>query len=71
MEVFVKVNVIGQKYMDRYRQIKFCCGSKWNSNSHLLQYSQWCTICLASLELFYLFPVWLTAENILMPVFSD
>ena len=71
MEVFVKLNVIGQQYMSRHRQIKLCCGSKRISNSHALQYSQWCTKFLASLEMFYLFPIWLIAENMVMHVFSD
>jgi len=70
-EGFVKVNVIGQKHLKRRRQIKFCCGSKGNSISHILQYSQGCTKFLVSIELLYIFPIWFTAENILMPVFTD
>jgi len=49
LEGFVKVNVIGQKCMNRQRKIRFFYGSKRNSISHILQYSQWCTIFLASL----------------------
>jgi len=71
LEGFVKVNVIDQQYMKGLTQIKFCYGSKRNSNAHILRYSQWISIFLASLELFYLLPMWLTAENILIPVFSD
>ena len=71
LEGFVKVNVIGQKYLNRRRQIKFCCGSKGISKSHILQYSQGCTKFLASIELFNLFPIWFTVENILIPVFTD
>ena len=70
-EGFVKVNVIGQKHLNRHRQIKFCCGSKENSKSHILQYSQGCTKFFGSIELFYLFPIWFTAENILMTIFTD
>jgi hypothetical protein len=70
-EGFVKENVIDKIYLKKHRQIKLCCGSKRNSNPFLPQYSQGCTKFLASLELFYSFPTWLTAENILMPVFSD
>jgi len=68
-EVFVKVNMIDQQYMNRHRLIKFGYCSKRNSNSLILRYSQWCTIFLASLELFYLFLMWLTSEFILMLVF--
>jgi hypothetical protein len=70
-EGFVKGNVIGHKYMKIHRQIKFCYGSKGKSNSHILQYSRGCTRFLASLEMFHLLHMWNTAENMLMPVFSD
>jgi len=69
-EDFVKVCVNDQQYMDRHRQIKLYCGSKCNFKSYVLQYSQAFTIFLASLEMFYLFPMWLRVENILMPVFQ-
>jgi len=49
LEVFVKINWIDKQYMMKKRQIKFCYCSKRNSSSYILQYSQWCTIFLASL----------------------